>query len=86
MPKVKVRALRGFCIGAGENVAPGDVFEAEDYNAREWVGIGHVEKVVEAPAPPPPVVEEKSDEKSGDEHPETKGDDVKHREPSRRKT
>lgn len=54
MATVKVRALRSFCLGAGRDVKVGDVFEAGDWQAREWVGIGHAEVVKEEALPPPP--------------------------------
>jgi len=55
-----VKALAGFCIGAGVDVAPGQVFEAEDARAREWIAVGHVEACA-APAVAKPAREMESD-------------------------
>jgi hypothetical protein len=50
---VKVKALTGFCIGSGENVEAGQVFETDEYNARRWTQMGYVVPAEADPAPPP---------------------------------
>lgn len=60
---MKVKAIRGFCVGGGRDVLVGEVFEAGEWQAREWLAIGHVVEVtneVEALDPAP----------AGDAHPE----------------
>lgn len=51
---MRVKALRGFCIATGRDVAEGEVFEITDeWNARRLVGMGYVVPVGDAPAAPP---------------------------------
>lgn len=60
---MKVKAMRGFCIGGGRDVYPGDVFEAQDWQAREWLAMGHVVEVTDE-------VEAVTSETTGAAHPE----------------
>ncbi len=44
-----MRALKGFCLGAGRDVNPGDVFEATAQQATEWEWLGFAERLGPAP-------------------------------------
>jgi hypothetical protein len=52
---MRVRALRGVCIGVGRHLQPGDTEDLDDATVQFLVSIGAVEPVKDAPAP---VVEE----------------------------
>lgn len=47
---MKVRAIRGVCVGPERHLAPGQVADLDDATARYLKSIGAVED-----APPPPV-------------------------------
>lgn len=47
---MKVRALRGVCIGVDRHLAAGDVEDLEAAQVKFLVGIGAVEQVLEEPA------------------------------------
>jgi len=50
---MRVKALTGFCIGGGQNVGVGEVFEcAEEWKAARWVAMGFVVPAEAEPAPP----------------------------------
>jgi hypothetical protein len=49
---VKVRALRGVCLGPGRDIVPPQVAEVDPATAKFLIGIGAVEEVT-APAEPP---------------------------------
>jgi hypothetical protein len=48
---MKVRALRGVCIGVERHLVPGDVEVLEPQLASYLTSIGAVEEVVDEPAP-----------------------------------
>jgi hypothetical protein len=50
---MKVRALRGVCIGVGQHLAPGDTVDLPAAEVPFLAGIGAVEPVADDPAPAP---------------------------------
>jgi hypothetical protein len=57
---MKVRALRGVCIGPGSHVTAGDIAEVDNATGHFLVSIGAVEVYTDPPAPvslPEPVIE-----------------------------
>lgn len=46
---MKLKALKGFCLTAGKDVAAGDVFEAADMDAEIHLQKGRAIKVEEKP-------------------------------------
>jgi hypothetical protein len=55
---VKVKALRGVCIGVGQHLKAGDIEDLEPALVTYLVGIGAVERVPDEPPKPDPVVAE----------------------------
>jgi hypothetical protein len=52
---MKVRALRGVCIGVGKHLAPGETADLDAATVQFLVSVGAVEKV--EPSPPAPAAE-----------------------------
>ena len=50
---MKVKATRGFSLGGGRDVDPGEVFETDEWNARRLVGLGLATPAGADPAPHP---------------------------------
>lgn len=60
---MKVRALRGVCVGVARNLQAGDTDDLQDAALVQFlVSIGAVEVVTEPPAASPPSDELKADE------------------------
>lgn len=59
---MKVKILRGFCLGAGRDVFPGDEIEMDDALAAHYIGRGKAEAL---PPPAAPAGETKGDAKAG---------------------
>ncbi len=69
---MKVKALRGVCIGVGRHMGAGDVEDLEPALVTFLVGIGAVEHVPDEPPKPNPVVAEPvKTEPPKDENPKT---------------
>jgi hypothetical protein len=54
---MRVKALRGVCIGVGRHLSAGDVEDLEPALVTYLVGIGAVERVPDEPPKPDPVPE-----------------------------
>jgi len=48
VPKMRVRVLRGFCLGGGRDAYPGDIVDMDEIGARQYIGTGKVAPVLEA--------------------------------------
>lgn len=65
---MKVKALRGVCIGAGRHLAAGDTEDLDPATVTFLVSIGAVEPVKDEPTPEPikdPEPDSKTPEKTG---------------------
>jgi hypothetical protein len=62
---MKIRALRGVCVGIDRHLVAGEIVDVDDGTSQFLVSIGAVEVVTEAPKPPPafskPIVEVQSE-------------------------
>lgn len=47
---MKVKIIRGFCLGAGKDVYPGDEIEVDDRVAAYYIASGKAEPVAAPPA------------------------------------
>lgn len=48
---MRYQVLRGFCRGGGVNVEPGEIFESDPKEVREYLHLGYITPAAEESAP-----------------------------------